>query len=97
MDSRLEGLTLTALVRGHRVSEAGRPWTPGQRVRLVSEPHGLDAVYFLMGRTFLGGRDKGSVTELTLKEDGVWLPELAKTGGKGKGKAANVGKVVDLL
>ena len=96
MDSRLEGLTLTALVRGHRVSEAGQPWTPGPRVQLVSEPHGLDAVYFLMGRTFLGGRDKGSITELVLKEDGVWLPELAKTGGKGKGKTASAGKVVDL-
>ncbi|MGE4539206.1 MAG: phage baseplate assembly protein [Desulfovibrio sp.] len=97
MDSRLEGLTLTALVRGHRVSDGGKPWTPGQRVRLVSEPHGLDATYFLMGRAFLGGRDKGSVTELTLKEDGVWLPALAKTGGsKGKGKTASAGKVVDL-
>ncbi|UJX40878.1 phage tail protein [Desulfovibrio sp. JY] len=96
MDSRLEGLTLTALVRGHRIALGGKPWTPGQRVRLVSEPHGLDATYFLMGRTFLGGRDKGGVTELTLKEDGVWLPALAKTGGTSKGKTASVGKVVDL-
>ena len=96
MDSRLEGLTLTALVRGHRVSEGGKPWTPGQRVQLVSEPHGLDATYFLMGRTLLGGRDKGTLTELVLKEDGVWLPELAKTGGKGKGKTKE-GRVVDLV
>ena len=36
MDSRLEGLTLTALVRGHRVSEGGKPWTPGQRVQTTS-------------------------------------------------------------
>ncbi|QAZ67028.1 phage baseplate assembly protein [Solidesulfovibrio carbinolicus] len=97
MDSRLEGFTITARVRGHRVSESGKPWTPGQRIQVVSEPHGLDATYFLMARTFLGGRDKGSITELTLKEDGVWLPELAKiSGGKGKGKAASAGKVVEL-
>ncbi len=98
MDSRLEGLTITALVRGHRIGEdgQGQPWRPGQRVQLVSEPHGLDATYFLMARSFLGGRDKGGVTELTLKEDGVWLPELAKAGGTGKGKTASAGKVVDL-
>jgi len=100
MDSRLEGFTITALVRGHRTGGPGQgdPWKPGQRVRVVSEPHGLDGVYFLLARTFLGGRDKGAVTELILKEDGVWLPELAKTSpkSKGKGKTANKGKVVDL-
>jgi len=78
MDSRLEGFEITAVVRGHRVGgQSGEPWRPGQRVRVVSEPHGLDGVYFLMKRTFLGGRDRGQVSELVLKEDGVWLPELA--------------------
>ncbi len=84
-DSRLEGLTIDAQVRGHRAGN-GEPWRPGQRVRLVSEPHGLDGVYFLMGRTLVGGRDRGCITELKLKEDGVWLPDQATaakcTGGK---------------
>lgn len=63
---------------------------------MAAHGYGLNATYFLMARTFLGGRDKGSITALTLKEDGVWLPELVKTSG-GKGKAAkSAGKVVEL-
>lgn len=72
MDSRLKGLTLTARVKGHRTSD-GVLWTPGQRVHVLSEPHGIDAVWFLMGRRFIKGRaGQGSYTLLTLKEDGVW-------------------------
>lgn len=92
-DSRLEGFTVTAEVRGHRAG-GGEPWRPGQRVRLVSEPHGLDATYYLMKRTFLGGRDRGTITELTLKEDGVWLPDLAASSTKNKGSKTL--RVVDL-
>jgi prophage tail gpP-like protein len=92
-DSRLEGLTIEACVRGHRTGD-GEPWRPGQRVRLVSEPHGLDGIYFLMKRSFLGGRDRGTITELTLKEDGVWLPDLATSSKKSKGKKTLT--VVDL-
>lgn len=96
MDGRLEGFELSASVRGHRVGgQTGEPWRPGMRVSVVSEPHGLDAVYFLMKRSFLGGRDRGRYTELTLKEDGVWLPELAKTRSKA-GKSKGGGEAVDL-
>lgn len=103
MDSRLEGFDMVATVRGHRVGgyqqgrESGEPWRPGMRVHVVSEPHGLDAVYFLMKRTFLGGRDRGRITELGFKEDGVWLPELADkaTSSKKKNKQGP-GETVDL-
>lgn len=72
MDSRLHSLTLTARVRGHRTSD-GVLWKPGQRVHVISERHGINAVYFLMGRRFSKGRgEAGTVTVLTLKEDGVW-------------------------
>ena len=71
MDSRLRGLTLTAKVKGHRTSD-GVLWTPGQRIHVVSEPHNVDAVFFLIGRRFSKGRMGGSTTTLTLKEDGVW-------------------------
>ncbi|MCW3479743.1 phage tail protein [Neisseriaceae bacterium JH1-16] len=71
-DSRLKGMTLTALVKGHRTS-GGELWSPGQRLHLVSEPHGIDAVFFLMARKFQGGRGQGTTTRLTLKEDQVWV------------------------
>lgn len=71
-DSRLEGFTLTAVVKGHRNSD-GVLWTPGQRIDVVSEPHGLNGTYFLMARKFQGGRGQGTTTTLTLKEDGVWV------------------------
>lgn len=77
-DSRLEGFTLIATVKGHRIIAPGQPsngklWTPGQRVYVKDEDHNLDGVYFLMGRKFIGGRNSGATTELTLKEDGVWI------------------------
>lgn len=77
MDSRLKSFTLTATVKGHRIVAPGLPgdgklWTPGQRIQLFSEPHGVDGVFFLMGRKFRGGRSDGATTELTLKEDGIW-------------------------
>ncbi|EKE9768036.1 phage tail protein, partial [Escherichia coli] len=43
-------------------------------VRIVSEPHGIDAIFFLMGREFSGGRS-GQTTRLRFKEDGVWIPD----------------------
>ena len=96
MDSRLEGFEIMARVRGHRVGgQSGEPWRPGQRVHVVSEPHGLDGVYFLMKRVFIGGKDRGRVTELTLKEDGVWLPELADKTTSRK-KKLGPGEAVDL-
>ncbi len=47
-DARLSGLDIVALVAGHRTAD-GVLWQPGQRVRIVSEPHGIDAIFFLMG------------------------------------------------
>ncbi|HEY4697091.1 MAG: phage tail protein [Gallionellales bacterium RIFCSPHIGHO2_02_FULL_57_16] len=77
-DSRLHGLTLTATVQGHRIVAPGQPfdkklWRPGQRIYLISEPHGIDGVYFLMARKFIRSRMDGTRTVLRLTEDGVWL------------------------
>ncbi len=98
-DSALESFTVTAEVRGHRI-DGGVLWTPGQRVRVFSEPDGLDEIMFLMRRTFRGGREEGQRTELTLKKDGVWLPDLAggkpKSKGKGKGKDKGALRIVDV-
>lgn len=80
-DARLSGLTLIAEVSGHRTAD-GELWKPGQRVHVVSEPHGIDEVFFLMGRTFSGGSGTGPVTLLRLKEDGIWIPD--KKAGKQK-------------
>lgn len=77
-DSRLKGLTLQAVVQGHRIVAPGTAgdgllWSPGQRVRVVSDRQKIDAVYFLMARKFMGGRHSGPRTILTLKEDRTWL------------------------
>lgn len=71
-DARVRGYDLQATVAGHRHA-AGGLWAPGQRVHVVSEPHGIDGVYFLMARRFSGGRDRPTVTTLTLREDGAWV------------------------
>lgn len=92
-DSRLDGLTITATVQGHRTDD-GTLWQPGQRINVLSEPDGIDAVYFLMARTFRGGRGQPTETVLTLKEDGAWVLDAAppkkqaKNGGKTKTEAA---------
>jgi prophage tail gpP-like protein len=85
-DGQLASLTITAKVRGHR-TEDGLLWTPGQRLHLISEPDGIDKIYFLTARDFVCARDGGQTTELTLKPDNTWLPELTKQsrGGKGGG------------
>lgn len=44
-------------------------------MRITSEPHGFDAIFFLMGRQFSGGRSNGQTTSLRFKEDGVWIPD----------------------
>lgn len=77
-DSRLKGMTLQAEVAGHRIVAPGQAndqllWKPGQRVHVLSEPHKIDAVYFLMARRFSGGRDQAPRTLLTLKEDRTWV------------------------
>ena len=88
MDGRLNGIDLQICVQGHRVSNDGALWTPGMRVHLVSEPHGIDDIFFLMGRSFVRSLNEGTITQLRLKEDGVWtldaLPEkqAKKVGNK---------------
>lgn len=89
-DSRLEGLTITATVQGHRTND-GTLWQPGQRINVLSEPDGIDAVYFLMARTFTGGRGQPTETVLTLKEDGAWVldadpPKKKQGAGKKDGR-----------
>lgn len=91
-DSRLKGFTLVARVKGHRSSD-GVLWQPGQRIHVVSEPHEIDAVFFLMARKFQGGRSQATITLLTLKEDGVWVLDAhphqrAKRRGKARKKDA---------
>ncbi len=93
-DARLSGYSLTAIVHGHRTS-GGVLWEPGQRIHVISEYHAIDAVYFLMGREFNGGRPNGTTTTLRLKEDGVWIPDAypkkkKQRKRKGKGETAIV-------
>lgn len=77
-DWRLEGFTLTITVGGH-TTEDGTLWQPGQRVHVIDEEHGIDAVFYLMGRRFMLNRMDGTATELRLKEDGVWVPDAYAT------------------
>lgn len=84
-DSRLEGLTITAVVQGHRTDD-GTLWQPGQRINVLSEPDGIDSVYFLMARTFTGGRGQPTETVLILKEDGAWVLDADPPKKSGKTK-----------
>ncbi|WP_420996245.1 phage baseplate assembly protein [Cupriavidus sp. 30B13] len=99
-DSRLKGRTLTARVKGHRTSD-GVLWTPGQRIHVLSEPHEIDAVFFLMARRFSRGRGQGTTTTLTLKEDGVWVLDAhphkrAKKRAKGRTAKGEILEIVDV-
>jgi len=83
-DSRLEGFEIRAVVEGHRAG-SGQVWTPGQRVMVYSEPHQLDGTYFLMSRTLRTSRSEGAITELSLREDKMWVLDanpLKKRRGK---------------
>lgn len=71
-DSRLDGFEIRAMVHGFRAGN-GQVWTPGQRVIVRSEPHGIDGTYFLMGRTLRLTRREGAITELRLREDKMWV------------------------
>ncbi len=99
-DARLDGYTLIATVNGHAVDPAAaRPllWGPGQRVHVVSEPHGIDDTFFVMARRFTGGREQPQRTILTLKEDGVWqIDAHPHQRRRRRGKNATPGKIVDL-
>ncbi|WP_229224331.1 phage baseplate assembly protein [Duganella sp. SG902] len=101
-DSRLRAFEMQITVKGHRINAPGQPgdgmlWQPGQRVRVVSDADGIDAIYFLMARKFQRSRGYGTTTDLTLKEDGVWVVEAHPHKGKHrKGKNALTGEVIIL-
>lgn len=94
-DWRLEGFTLTITVPDHK-TESGVLWEPGQRVHVIDEEEGIDAIFFLMGRRFSLSRNGGTITELRLKEDGVWTPDAyqakAEQARSRKGKKKGVSK-----
>ena len=98
-DSRLEGFEIRAVVVGHRAGN-GQVWSPGQRVIVRSEPHGLDATYFLMSRTLRLTRSEGAITELRLREDKMWVldsnPAKKRKGKKGNPDAAFIEMVKGL-
>jgi len=81
-DSLMEGFEGRAIVPGWRAPN-GAVWAAGQRVEVTSEPHALDDVYFIMGRTLRLTRQHGAITELRLREDKAWI--LGQDAGK-KGK-----------
>lgn len=89
-DARLSGWDISAEVEGHRTA-GGVLWQPGQRVHIISEPHELDAVFFLMGRQFSGGRN-GQTTSLRFKEDGVWIPDAFPREKKRRHRRGKKGK-----
>ena len=101
-DAKMHGTTLTAKVKGHRIIAPGQPednklWQPGQRVRVFSEPHGIDEVWFLIGRKFIGGRGDGAVTELTLKQDRVWVLKAHPHKRRHRrGKNSSPGQIIDV-
>lgn len=81
VDGQLNSHTITAIVKGH-YSETGILWQPRQRVTLLSEPHGIDGIFFVMGRKFKLSRTSGIVTELRLKQDGIWQIDPFKAKAK---------------
>lgn len=95
-DSRVKSYSLEAVVKGHRTAD-GALWKPGQRVNVVSEPHDLDATFFLMARKFLGGNGVGQRTVLTLKEDRAWVLDAHPSKRRHRrGRNSLPGRVVDL-
>lgn len=95
-DARLAGYSLVATVRGHRMA-SGQLWQPGQRIRIRSEPHGIDSVYFLMGREFNGGRPGGVTTTLRLKEDGIWIPDAWPKKRKTRKRRTKINKELRII
>ena len=95
-DARLNGFDLTAIVKGHRMDN-GQLWQPGQRIRVRSEPHGIDDIYFLMGREFSGGRPDNTITTLRLKEDGIWIPDAYPKKRKSRKRRAKVNKELEII
>lgn len=92
-DSRLNGLTLSAVVKGHRIAADGLLWKPGQRIRVISDVFGIeDKVFFLMARKFTRNRTDGTRTTLTLKEDGMWIVNAHPHNRHRRGKNSLLGR-----
>ncbi|EPY3064561.1 phage baseplate assembly protein [Shigella sonnei] len=95
-DARLSGFELIAEVKGHR-TESGKLWTPGQRVRIKSEPHNIDQIFFLMGREFTLSRTEGKLTVLRFKEDGIWIPDAFPKKRKAKKHRSRNNKKLEIV
>lgn len=94
-DARVKGYELRATVAGHRTA-GGKLWAAGQRINLVSEPHGIDGLYFVMSRRFSLTKQSGQMTQLSLREDGVWALYAHPSKRKHRrGKNALPGAIVD--
>ena len=99
-DARLERWTCTLTLRGHRINcpgwpGHGQPWRANVRVHLVDESHGLDGIYYVIGRRMTGGRDRPKTTTLTLKEDGAWIVAAHPHKRRNHRKSAGPGEVWD--
>lgn len=95
-DARMKGYELKLQVKGHR-NATGKLWTPGQRVAVVCEPLDIDGVYFLMGRRLSGDKRSGQMTDLSLREDGVWALYAHPHARKHRrGKNSAPGRIIDL-
>lgn len=85
LECHLNALEVQAVVQGHRTAK-GVVWTPGQRVIVRSEPHGVDATFFLMSRKLSLSRTAGPTTLLRLVQDGLWkagkIPDVFKSKAK---------------
>jgi prophage tail gpP-like protein len=102
LDGRLNGLTISALVKGHRIVSPGQAsdgqlWKPMQRVHVISEPHEIDGIFFLMNRKFNRNRQDGTRSALTLHEDGMWLVNAhPHKNTHRRGKNAMPGQIIDV-
>lgn len=95
-DARLASYALLARVPRFRTDD-GRPWAPGMRVHVLSEPHGIDAPMFVMARKFLGGRAQDGLTVLKLVEDRAWVLDARPHRNKHRrGRNSLPGRVVDV-
>lgn len=94
-DWQLESFNLTLIVPDHKTQD-GTLWQAGQRVHVICEEYGIDAIFFLMGRRFMLSRFGGTQTELRLKQDGIWTPDAyaakSESARKRKGKKRRKGE-----
>jgi prophage tail gpP-like protein len=95
-DERVKSFDLQAVILGKR-NASGTLWAPGQRVRVVSEPHDLDGTYFCLARRFTESRAESARATLTLCEDRAWVVTAHPHHRKHRrGKNGLPGVIVDL-